>query len=280
MKLNIVSCISSKDLITFYFQSNVYNDLYCNYYIISSNFTRRVLKTLFFFRFKNHPKYIFIDEASILRDSGINDFDSLVLKCNVKLYKKRNWYKQQFLKYEIRKLIQSDYLIIDGDTFPTNIDNILKIGQFTRYINSYCEVHYPYEQLYNKLLQKSGQCEYNFVCEVFYINYDRLNELIEKIEINSISYIEAILKNSLHECGFSEYQTYGRYEYENTSEMNYEIFNTIRHYGKQKLPWQKISEKNVKFVSFETSDCPNGIRKLLFYLFYKPIILIFRILKL
>lgn len=280
MKLNIVSCISAKDLITFYFQSTVYNELNCNYYIISSNFTRKILKALFFLRFKNQAKYIFVDEKTLLSESGINDFDSLVIKSNNNLFNKRNWYKQQFLKYEIRKLIKSDYLIIDGDTFPTNIDYILNINEKSRYINSYSEVHYPYEQLYNKLLHKSGQSEYNFVCEVFYINYNRLNELIVKIEENHSFYIEAVLKNSTHECGFSEYQTYGRYEYENQSGINYEVFDTIRHYGKQKLPWQKISEKNVKFVSFETCDYPNDFRKFIFYLFYKPLIYTFRVLHL
>jgi hypothetical protein len=202
------------------------------------------------------------------------------MKCNNNLFNKRNWYKQQFLKYEIRKLIKSDYLIIDGDTFPTNIENILNIGKSTRYINKYCEVHYPYEHLYNKLLKKTGQSEYNYVCEVFYINYNRLNELIEIIEKNSSFYIEAVLKNSIHECGFSEYQTFGRFEYENTSAINYEVFNTIRHYGKQKLPWQRISEKETKFVSFETCDFPDDCRKFIFFIFYKPIIFIFRILRL
>lgn len=268
---NIVSCISSKDLITYLFQSNIYYDTEINIYIISKKFTKIILRIVLFFK-KHNCNFIFVDENNLLNYIGIKNFDDLIIEINPDLFIKKNWYKQQILKYAIGLYINSDYIIIDADTFPTNINNLINLSSQIRFFNSETsKIYMPYEETFNTIFKTSGSSKYDFVCEVFSVEIIALQKMILHIEnLNNDLWYKVILKSPKHIIGFSEYQTYGRFCTEFGLYNLLSPFPSERHFGKLQLSIFKPKENIYEFVSFESYDIPDNFTKILYYVIYKP----------
>jgi hypothetical protein len=278
--INIVTCLSAKDLITYSVQSKVFKCKEIKVFLIGSNFTLKIVKILNYFSEKK-LNIEYINENIFLKQCGIFDIKKLVNLYNPKLKKKANWYKQQFLKYEARRIIKDDYVVIDGDTFPTKVETILNLDKATRFVNTYTPIHYPYETLYNYLFGRVGISEFNYVCEVFQINIGLLNNLILDIENkHNEKWFIVVLQNANHLIGFSEYQTYARYEIDCSIIKIYKKFNTDRNFGKKQLPFIAVKNCETDFFSFETYDSPSGIKKIFFYILIKTYVKISQILKL
>jgi hypothetical protein len=277
---NIVTCLSAKDLITYSIQSKVYRNEGIKIFLIGSSFTLKIIKIVNIIQ-KKQLNIEYINEKLLLKESGINDIKKLIILYNPKLLKKANWYKQQFLKFEARRIIKDDYIIIDGDTFPTKVETILNFAGNIRFVNTYTPIHYPYESLYNYLFDKEGISNLNYVCEVFQINFNLLNNLVFDIENKHNNFwCIVVLQNANHLIGFSEYQTYARYELDSSIIKDYIIFNTDRNFGKKQLPFIDAKNCDTDFFSFETYDYPSGFNKIIFYVLIKPYVKISQLLKL
>lgn len=278
---NIVSCISAKDLLTYAFQSSVYYNSETNIYIISKKFTKLILTLILFFR-KHNCNFIFVDEHNLLNYIGINNFNHLITDLNKDLSPKKNWYKQQILKYAIGLYINCDYIIIDADTFPTQINNLVNLSFKTRFFNAETSgIYMPYEETFNTIFKTSGSSKYDFVCEVFPIEIKALKNMISQIElVNNDLWYNVIIKSSRHLIGFSEYQTYGRFCYENHVYNSLTIFPSNRHFGKSQLSIFKTLEKKYNFISFESYDMPDNLTRILYYLLYKPYFFLTKLFKL
>ncbi len=272
---NLVTCISAKDVITYLFQSYIYYDSDIKIYIISKKFTKNVLKLFLFFR-KHKCKFIFIDEHKLLKNIGIENFNELLLDLNKNLISKKNWYKQQILKYAIGLRISENYIIIDADTFPTIVDNILNLDFDLRFYNHLSnKIYTPYELTYNRIFQKSTISNYDFVCEVFPIDINVLNKMISDIEsLHNDVWYNVIIKSTSDLIGFSEYQTYGRFHIENYLNARLVKFPSNRHFGKKQLSIYKTVNLENSFVSYESYDYPDNYQKILYFIFYKPYFLI------
>lgn len=279
--LNIATCVSAKDLITYLFQSRIYYKSNIQIYIISKPFVRIVMKLhLFFFRYKCN--FIFINETNLLDNLGIDNFSNLILKLNKCLLPKANWYKQQILKYAIGLYINCDYIIIDADTFPTEINNVINLSFKTRFFNvETSDIYIPYEETFNSIFKTSGASKHDFVCEVFPIEIVVLKNMISQIElVNNDLWYNVIIKSSIHLIGFSEYQTYGRFCHENHVYNSLTIFPSNRHFGKSQLSIFKTLEKKYNFISFESYDMPDNLTRILYYLLYKPYFFLTKLFKL
>lgn len=272
---NIVSCISAKDLITYLFQSRIYCNTDLKIYIISKKFTKIVLQIILLFR-RNKCNFIFVDEEKLLKFIGIENFNNLIVNLNIDLLSKKNWYKQQILKYAIGLRISENYVIIDADTFPTMIDNILNLNFDLRFYNHLSDkIYLPYEKTYNTIFQKSTISNYDFVCEVFPIDINILNKMLSDIEsLHNDVWYNVIIKSTTDLVGFSEYQTYGRFHFENYINARLEKFPSNRHFGKKQLSIYKTVNLENSFVSYESYDYPDNYQKILYFIIYKPYFII------
>lgn len=269
---NIVTCLGSKDLITYIFQSKIFKKSNYNIYIIAKPFSIYILKIANYF-LKINFKYI--NENELLDSIGISNFKIFILKYNPVLLKKTGWYKQQILKYAIHLIVKDDYIIIDADTFPTNIKFLTNLDQNTRFYSTYQVLHIPYEETFNKIfLLNVPKSNYNFVAEVFPVKIEVLTEMLTYIERkHKKNWYQAIIENVTTLYGFSEYQTYGKYQSYINYSMKITEFNTNRHFGKNQLSIFPIRNPQTEYVSFETYDYPEGIQKLYFFILYKPFFL-------
>ncbi len=273
--MNLVTCVSSKDLITYINQSKIFYNSEINIYIISKPFVRLVMKFSLLFK-KTKCNFIFINEKKLLKSIGIIDFYKIVQILNYSLIPKVNWYKQQILKYAIGLRISENYIIIDADTFPTIVDNILNLDFDLRFYNHLSnKIYTPYELTYNRIFQKSTISNYDFVCEVFPIDINVLNKMISDIEsLHNDVWYNVIIKSTSDLIGFSEYQTYGRFHIENYLNARLVKFPSNRHFGKKQLSIYKTVNLENSFVSYESYDYPDNYQKILYFIFYKPYFLI------
>ena len=276
---NIATCLGAKDLITYIFQSKIFINSDFKIYLIAKSFSIVILKFINIFYKIN---FIFINENDLLKKIDIIDFNITLNLYNKILLKKSGWYKQQILKYAIHSIINDNYLIIDSDTFTRDLDCLTNINSDFRYYNTYASLHTPYEETFNKLLNVDIEPSiYNYVTEVFPMNYIILKEMLSKIEvIHKDKWHIAILKNIDTLYGFSEYQTFGKYQFL----YNYPVVNmhyiTDRHFGKKQLSIRKVENCSTDFISFETYDYPNGVYYIIYFLIYKPYFLFVKLFNL
>ena len=280
-KFTILTCLASKDLLTYTFRCSVYNSKDLIIYLIASRFTIFLLKTYFLFR-PLTCEFVFIEEKSFEREMISFNVADFIRDYNPLLLRKSNWYRQQFFKFEARKIIQDNYVIIDGDTFPVHLNRLdnLKENKI-RYTNSYAPIHEPYEVMINFLFQTSKINRTNYISEVFPVNFSVLNAMILDIEVrHSLDWIKVVLLNSTHLLGFSEYQTYATYEKYTQNDISYTDFKTIRNFGEFQLPFQSIKSNDADFVTFESYNYPKDKRRFIYYYFLKPYYFLCRKLKL
>jgi len=276
---NIATCLGAKDLITYIFQSKVYINSDFKIYIITKSFSILILKFINIFYKIN---FIFINEKDLLKKIGINNFIFFLSEHNKLLIRKSGWYKQQILKYAIHTIICDDYLIIDSDTFPKDLNCLYKINTDTRFYNTYASLHMPYEEMFNRLFKVNIEpSKYNYVTEVYPIKFIILKDLLDKIEaINKDKWYIAILKNVETLYGFSEYQTFGKFQFLHNYTMVNTIYDTDRHYGKKQLSFQKVEYCLSDFFSFETYDYPKGLYYIFYLIIYKPYFLLVKLFNL
>lgn len=283
-KLNIVTCLGTKDLITFIFRSNIYFNQNINLYIISNNFSIKILKFVSLFIDIKSSNFQFINENKLLNEIGINDFNNYILNVNIDLYQKKNWYKQQILKYAISYVILDNYIIIDSDTFPTNEDVLKSINYNTRFFNKpsvYGHIHMPFEETYNRIFDSHFISTYDYVCEVFPVKIEDLHDMLEQMEkrFNARWYF-VILSCTKNLIGFSEYQTLSKFQIENNKPLNYNEYRTDRHFGIKQL--SIFTPKNTKtdFISYESYDYPKNFSLVIYYIIYKPFYTIIKLFNL
>ncbi len=274
--INIVTCLSIKDLLTYALECKVYYEEGIEVFLICKRTTRLILKYYFGYNWINY-----VDEKTLLRDElGIADFEVFIKENNQSLLKRAGWYKQQYLKYAQVRALGKDAFIVDGDTFPKSI-KVLRELQDYRCTISYAPVHEPYEACIKSLL---GPSEYhdlskNYICEAYFIEYDMLNRMLGRIEKRcGQKWPLAIILNVTSLLGFSEYQTYARFEEEQyKGKKTNKEFNTTRNYGEFALPGtNSIIDAESDFVSFEsyhTAKVPGGyqfkIKKYFFFVLNK-----------
>jgi hypothetical protein len=259
--ISIITPISIKDVFTYGFLSRVYRHSQLDVHIICGPLTKMILSVFFSINW-----VIYHDENELLRHlGGRKKMKNYVTLKNPVLKIKINWYLQQILKYSLILELKKDVIIIDGDTFPVNASEIFNLDG-VRFLNKYTPIHNHYENtIFNLLGMYMYTSDKNFVCEVFPIEYERLKNMISEIEINTkLPWNFSILLNSSDLIGFSEYQTYGRFE-EQFKDISYRDFPTMRHYGALRTPLQKVSvAENIKFITIESYDKVKGFQGFLF----------------
>lgn len=271
-RINIVTCLSIKDVLTYALECKVFKDDHVNVYLISKPAARLILKYWYRYTWIN-----FVDESFLIKTAmNISSFKSFLREHNQELLAKSGWYKQQLLKYAQIVSLEQDAYIVDGDTFPKSI-KVLKELQDYRCTISYAPVHEPYEACIKSLL---GPSEYhdlskNYICEAYFIEYDMLNRMLGRIEKRcGHKWPLAIILNVTSLLGFSEYQTYARFEEEQyKGKKTNKEFNTTRNYGEFALPGtNSIIDAESDFVSFEsyhTAKVPGGVQfKIKKYFFF------------
>jgi hypothetical protein len=218
-----------------------------------------------------------VDEKSlILEVMNIKDFRSFVKFHNPSLLPRYNWYKQQFLKYAQILRLKTDSIIIDGDTFPKSIEVLDTVIKYRGTI-SYTPVHQPYEDCLIRLLGPSRYYNVasNYITEAFFVEFGVLESMLDRIQTRTgVEWPRAILTNVDSLIGFSEYQTYARFEEDWTcGKKAYKKFSTTRNFGQFYLPGRKsVILATTDFVSFESYHYPQipGARRfqLVKYLFF------------
>jgi hypothetical protein len=262
--ITILTPLSIKDVFTYGFRSRIYHNNLVSVHLITGSLTRWILRFIF-----SIDWVIYHDENIILdRLGGRKMIEEYVISNNPIIQKKLNWYIQQILKYSVVLKLKKNCIIIDGDTFPVDIIELLGLTN-VRFLNKYVEMHLPYEKTISNLFGENlTSNNHNYVCEVFPINYERLLNLLSSIEANTqLSWSFSILSCSSELIGFSEYQTYGRFE-EQYKGVIYKDFPTLRTYGMIRTPIQSIEvSDSVKFVTFESYHTGKGFYKILYFPF-------------
>lgn len=172
-------------------------------------------------QFAKETNCIFVDEKSIL---------NIEFQYNVNGQERSNWLYQQLLKLSWDKVSSSKYcLVFDSDTILVRKHSFIDNG----IINFICseEYHQPYFLAYSRLLKKRNSLPLSFIGHYMLFEKDAICHLKKVIEVsNNESWIASIFKsidfNEL--CGFSEYETYGHFFYENfKNKMRINYFNNI-----------------------------------------------------
>jgi hypothetical protein len=257
----IITPISIKDVFTYGFRSKIYRHPQLDVHIICGPLTKIILSVFFKINWVNYHN----DNVILKTLGGRKNMAKYVTLNNPVLKMKINWYFQQMLKYSLILELKKDVIIIDGDTFPVNSSEIFTLNG-VRFLNKYTPIHKYYEEtIFNLLGRYMYASDKNFVCEVFPIKYERLKKMISDIEVNTkLPWNFSILLLSSDLIGFSEYQTYGRYE-EQFNNINYKDFLTLRHYGSLRTPLQNIEvPENIKFITFESYDKVKGYQGILY----------------
>jgi len=175
-------------------------------FIIASN--SEEIKT-----FCNTNGHIFIDEDTVL---PINKKDIIY---SVGLVDRSGWLFQQLLKLNGDTISALDnYLIVDADTvyirprvFEYNNKTIFDISGLSL-------GHYPYFEIYKKLLKSDIFLPASFTSHNMLVNTSVLKELKNNIEKrNNLKWYEAILKNidKKEKSSVSEQEIYGCYMFQN-----------------------------------------------------------------
>jgi len=259
--ITIITPVSIKDVFTYALCSKIYKHSNIEVNVICGFFTEFILKNIFLMNWVNY-----YSENELLKSfGGRNSIHCFVSKNNPKINKKLNWYIQQILKYSLVLKLRKDAIIIDGDTFPVCICDIFNLSNI-RFLNRYSPIHNPYEETISNLFgRKLNLNDNNYVCEVFSIKFIQLEKMLSEIETNTrMPWNKAILSLSSDLIGFSEYQTYGRYE-ELSNHIRYEAFPTLRTYGNLRTPFQKIIvDENIKFITIESYHKVKGLHGCLY----------------
>lgn len=74
---NMVTCLSSKDLTTYSFQSRIYDSLNCKIYLIGINFILFVVKAIKYFK-KTKCEYAYVKESFLLNQLGVFDLREII----------------------------------------------------------------------------------------------------------------------------------------------------------------------------------------------------------
>lgn len=168
----------------------------------------------------DHQENLFYDRLKFLNVNIIPETE-LVPENEIKQIKNKlgvmkirfGWYLQQFLKWEYRRICNSnEYLIWDADTVLVRKSDFFcdKVSNF----NMANEYHKPYFNTTERAFGLSRQVEQSFISQYMLIKVEILNELIETCKTNTsqpwfLSLLEHIGKTDPSE--FSEYETYGNY---------------------------------------------------------------------
>jgi len=133
-------------------------------------------------------------------------------------YKPRNsdrsgWLYQQLLKLNCDKICQNEYILIaDADTVFARPQSFEHEGKIIFDVSS--ELHRPYYQIYNRLLNKSPYYYISFVSHHMLFQKSKLIAIKNSIEdIHKMKWFDAILNHIDYNeiSSFSEYELYGHY---------------------------------------------------------------------
>lgn len=221
-------------------------------------------------------KHILSNEIEFKNENDIFDglsystvADILYQRCGKK--RRTGWYLQQFIKLAYSYICDDKYYLVwDADTIPlkritfTENDKVL--------FNLKDEYNKPYFRTMNKLfnVKKSKIVKQSFISE--HMLFDKtivikmLDEICSNDNLFGKNFYEKILysirKKDLNKSGFSEFETYGTYNYKNNVDhVKFRSLNTLRH-GKVFLGENPSDElllwaaKDFDTISFEKYDKP------------------------
>lgn len=160
--------------------------------------------------------------------------ENIWVKKNKKLSYRSKWLYQQFLKLFAVKVISGlteSFVIVDSDTI------FLKDIEFNLNHFSFCkaeEYHIPYLEPIKILLNKKNTIGYSCISHHMIFNKEKINKLIEEIEIRfNLNFADAILDILDYNQGscFSEWDLYA----------NYMILNNPDLCKNRQLNWLDIS---------------------------------------
>lgn len=236
----------------------------------------------------------FLDEESLLNTDIIKSTFSS--RCNSQEDNKRcGWYIQQFLKMAYSRVCVDDYYLLwDSDTIPVKRIDLFdeKDRPYLDYKTEYCKDYF--ETIGRLLPGYKKSFKGSFIAEHMLVSTLHMRDLIEKIESNSDidgcsfgeKVINAVDKDSLPKSGFSEFETFGTFIYNNyTEQYTLRRWTSLRHgafFYPQNRPL-RLKEREwlsqyFHAVSFEKKDrlsLFNGIvNKKLFMTLFSPAFLI------
>jgi hypothetical protein len=160
-------------------------------------------------------KYIFVDENEVCT---VRRED---LQYNVEGVDRTGWLFQQLLKLNWDMVSSNNYcLIFDADTIITGPQLFVKKRKMI--FNCSDEYHLPYFEAYKNLLKQDSKLPMSFVSH--YMVFERITtkRLKRKIEsLHHCNWEKAIIKCLIksNASGFSEYETYGHFMYNNHRRM-------------------------------------------------------------
>lgn len=212
----------------------------------------------------------FLDEESLLNINNIKSTFSL--RCNSQEDKKRcGWYIQQFIKMAYSRVCGDDYYLLwDSDTIPVKrIDLFDEKGR--PYLDYKSEYYKDYFDTMGRLLPGyTKSFRGSFIAEHMLVSTLHMRDLIEKIESNSDidgcsfgeKVINAVDKESLPKSGFSEFETFGTFIYNNyIDQYTLRRWSSLRHgaffYPQNRTLRLEETEwlsQNFHAVSFEKKD--------------------------
>lgn len=154
----------------------------------------------------------FIDENKIL------DFNKERIKHNYQNIDRSGWLFQQFLKLSADQVCEKEnILIVDADTYFPKPKIFFHKNKMI--IDQSEERHEPYHVAYDKILKKKSTSKLSFITHYMLFNKTFLGEMKKEIEMlhAGTPWHEVILNNIQYDnlSGFSEYELYGNYIFEN-----------------------------------------------------------------
>lgn len=210
---------------------------------------------------KKYPKYIFIDEDAVIESLNLKAIREYLLQ-RIEKRERAGWYFQQFLKMGYAFQSQNPYYLVwDSDTLP---HKKLTFFSENKILFSYSgEYHIPYFETMERLIGLSKTFAKSFIVEHMMFDSKIMIELINQIQNKNtnqpwfFNILDAIDDKFLNYSGFSEFETYGTYMFQ-----NYKDCYKPRYLWHNRMDSNKLSfifyKKRVA-ETFDTSSFENWI---------------------
>jgi len=160
-----------------------------------------------FVNFCNKKECSFIDEKTLL------PFHKEQINYTPGCLDRSGWLYQQLLKLNCDKICKNEHVLIaDADTVFARPQSFEHEGKIIFDVSS--ELHRPYYQIYNRLLNKSPYYYISFVSHHMLFQKSKLIAIKNSIEdIHKMKWFDAILNHIDYNeiSSFSEYELYGHY---------------------------------------------------------------------